>query len=237
MRGNSHVRFGEEPRGNDPPRAPRRAAYSTPLPACPASRRCPGGRRPGRQRHPRTPGTDALETPHPQDRRDAKGLAFPGAAPGHQDHPPAAGHRHRQDLPRDRLRHHQPDQRPGHRAGPGPPRPRALDHRGTPPHPGRDIRRGHRGQPHRQRARQPGHHPRRRHRGHQRCRLPAHPRRPARPHHPRRSPPPPRPRLRQKRTFTEHAGALPDPVRRVVRARRRPPPVRYQRQSRCHGAR
>jgi hypothetical protein len=31
MRGNSHVRFGEEPRGNDPPRAPRRAAYSTPL--------------------------------------------------------------------------------------------------------------------------------------------------------------------------------------------------------------
>jgi hypothetical protein len=30
MRGNSHVRFGEEPRGNDPSRAPRRAAYSTP---------------------------------------------------------------------------------------------------------------------------------------------------------------------------------------------------------------
>ena len=30
MRGNSHVRFGEEPRGNDPLRAPRRAAYSTP---------------------------------------------------------------------------------------------------------------------------------------------------------------------------------------------------------------
>jgi hypothetical protein len=30
MRGNSHVRFGEEPRGNDPTRAPRRAAYSTP---------------------------------------------------------------------------------------------------------------------------------------------------------------------------------------------------------------
>ena len=30
MRGNSHVRFGEEPRGNDPKRAPRRAAYSTP---------------------------------------------------------------------------------------------------------------------------------------------------------------------------------------------------------------
>ncbi len=26
-----------------------------------------------------------------------------------------------------------------HRAGPGPPRPRALVHRGTPPHPGRDI--------------------------------------------------------------------------------------------------
>jgi predicted transposase YbfD/YdcC len=30
MRGNSHVRFGEESRGNDPKRAPRRAAYSTP---------------------------------------------------------------------------------------------------------------------------------------------------------------------------------------------------------------
>ena len=31
MRGNSHVRFGEEPRGNDPSNgAPRRAAYSTP---------------------------------------------------------------------------------------------------------------------------------------------------------------------------------------------------------------
>ena len=43
MRGNSHVRFGEEPRGNDPPRAPRRAAYSTP--ACtPSSPPCPGAR-------------------------------------------------------------------------------------------------------------------------------------------------------------------------------------------------
>ena len=53
--------------------------------------------------------------------------------------------------------------------------------------------RGHRHQPHRQRAHQPGHHPRRRHRGHQRRRLPARPRRPPRPHHPRRDPPPPRP--------------------------------------------
>jgi hypothetical protein len=51
MRGNSHVRFGEEPRGNDPTRAPRRAAYSTPrlrrqpwqfiviLPGCVSERR------------------------------------------------------------------------------------------------------------------------------------------------------------------------------------------------------
>ncbi|MFI7704666.1 ISAs1 family transposase [Nonomuraea sp. NPDC049480] len=30
MRGNSHVRFGEGPRGDDPLRASRRAAYSTP---------------------------------------------------------------------------------------------------------------------------------------------------------------------------------------------------------------
>ena len=29
-------------------------------------------------------------------------------------------------LPRDRLRHHQPDQHPGHRARPGPPRARAM---------------------------------------------------------------------------------------------------------------
>ena len=38
-------------------------------------------------------------------------LDFPRRPPGHQDHPLAAGHRHRQDLPRDRLRRHQPDQR------------------------------------------------------------------------------------------------------------------------------
>ena len=91
---------------------------------------------------------------------------------------------------------------------PGPARARALDNRGTSSHPGRNLHRGRRGQPHRQRPGEPGDHPRRDHRGHQRRRLPARPRRPARPHHPRRSPPPPRPRLRQKRTFTEHAGAL-----------------------------
>src|SRR5262249_54094585 len=67
---------------------------------------------------------------------------------------------------------------------------------------------------------QPGHHPRRRHRGHQRRRLPAHPRRPPRPHHPRRGPPPPRPQLGQKRTFTEHAGALPPSCREFVTYRR-----------------
>jgi len=84
-------------------------------------------------------------------------------------------------------------------------------------------------------GRQPGYHPRRRHRGPQRRRLPAHPRRPARPHHPRRNPPPPRPRLAQKRTFTEHAGALvhrPGPVvpgdhldRLIARRSRRGRPV------------
>ena len=72
--------------------------------------------------------------PHPEGRpRQPPGL--PPRPPGHQDHPLAGGHRHRQDLPRDRLRRHQPDQRRRHRAGPGPPRPRALVHRGAPPHP------------------------------------------------------------------------------------------------------
>ena len=48
--------------------------------------------------------------PHPEGRpRQPPGL--PARPPGHQDHPLAAGHRHRQDLPRDRLRRHQPDQR------------------------------------------------------------------------------------------------------------------------------
>ena len=61
----------------------------------------------------------------------------------------------------------------GHRARPGPARPRALDHRGTSPHPGRELRRGQLGQPHRQRPGEPGDHPRRDHRGHQRRRLPA----------------------------------------------------------------
>ena len=36
---------------------------------------------------------------------------LPARPPGHQDHPPAAGHRHREDLPPDRLRRHQLDQR------------------------------------------------------------------------------------------------------------------------------
>ena len=38
-------------------------------------------------------------------------LDFPQRPPGHQDHPLAAGHRHRQGLPPDRLRRHQLDQR------------------------------------------------------------------------------------------------------------------------------
>src|SRR6266550_4479030 len=76
--------------------------------------------------------------PHPQDRpRQPPGL--PPGPPGHQDHPPAPGHRHRKDLTRDRLRHNQHDHRPRHRSGPGPPGSRALVHRGTPPRPGRDI--------------------------------------------------------------------------------------------------
>jgi hypothetical protein len=53
-------------------------------------------------------------------------LEFPRRSRGHQDHPPAAGHRRRQDLTPDRLRRPHPDQRPRRRAGPGPPRPRAL---------------------------------------------------------------------------------------------------------------
>ena len=149
------------------------------------------------------------------------------------------GHRHRQDHPRDRLRRHQPDQRARHRAGPGPPGPRALVHRGTPPHKGHDVQRRHRHQPYRQRARQPGHHPRRHHRGHQRRRLPARPRRPTRPHHPRRNPPPPRPRLGQKwdihgtrRSPAASPGRGPRPVRiRRHRAAQtsRPPPGRARR--------
>ena len=48
--------------------------------------------------------------PHPEGRaRQRPGL--PARPPGHQDHPLAAGHRHRQGLPPDRLRRHQPDQR------------------------------------------------------------------------------------------------------------------------------
>jgi hypothetical protein len=90
--------------------------------------------------------------PHPEGRpRQPPGL--PRLPPGHQDHPLAAGRRRRPDHPPDRLRHHQPDQRPRHRPGPGPPRPRALVHRGTPPpRPRRGLRRRRRHQPHRQRA-------------------------------------------------------------------------------------
>jgi hypothetical protein len=59
-------------------------------------------------------------------------LDFPERPPGHQDHPVAAGHLCRQDLPPDRLRRHQPDQRRRHRAGHSPGGPRALVHRGAP---------------------------------------------------------------------------------------------------------
>ena len=50
--------------------------------------------------------TRALKTAHVS----VPGL--PRRPPGHQDHPVAAGHGHRENLPRDHLRHHQPDQRP-----------------------------------------------------------------------------------------------------------------------------
>ena len=96
------------------------------------------------------------------------GLDFPRPS-GHQDHPVAAGHRHRQGLPPGRLRRHQPDRRRRHRGGPGPPGPRAVVHRGTPPRPRPYFQGRCRRQPHRQRSRQPGHHPRGRHRGPQRC--------------------------------------------------------------------
>ena len=48
------------------------------------------------------------------------------------------------------------------------------------------------------------------------------PRRPSRPHHPSRNPPPPPLRLGQKRTITEHAGALTRPQHGALRAARRP---------------
>ena len=41
--------------------------------------------------------------------------------------------------PPDRLRHHQPGQRRRQNAGPCPPDPRAVLHRGAPPHPRRDV--------------------------------------------------------------------------------------------------
>ena len=43
--------------------------------------------------------------------RPRQPAGLPLRPPGHQDHPPAQGHRHRQGLPRDRLRRHQLDQR------------------------------------------------------------------------------------------------------------------------------
>jgi hypothetical protein len=76
--------------------------------------------------------------PDPEGRsRQPPGL--PPRPPGHQDHPLAQGHRHRQGLPRVRLRHHQPDQRRCQHTGSGSARPRALVHRGTSPRPGRRI--------------------------------------------------------------------------------------------------
>ena len=56
----------------------------------------------------------------------------PRRPPGHHDHPPAGGRHRGQDLPPGRLRRHQPDQHARHRAGPGPPGPRAPVRRGPP---------------------------------------------------------------------------------------------------------
>ena len=84
-----------------------------PRPVSPGSRHCPGGRsRPAALTRDAGHGrieTRSLKTAH------VSSLGFPGRPPGHQDHPLAAGHGHREDLPPDRLRHHQPDQRTGHR--------------------------------------------------------------------------------------------------------------------------
>ena len=57
-----------------------------------------------RQHHPRDRARPHRD-PHPEDRpRQPPGL--PARLPGHQDLPLAQGHRHRHDLPRDRLRGH-----------------------------------------------------------------------------------------------------------------------------------
>ena len=62
----------------------------------------------GRQHHPRDRARPYRD-PHPESRpRRPPGL--PVRPSGHQDHPPAEGHRHQQDHPRDRLRGHQLDQ-------------------------------------------------------------------------------------------------------------------------------
>src|SRR6266851_8003058 len=84
-----------------------------------------------RQRHPRQ-GARPRRDPHSQGRprqrtRSSRRL------PGHQDHPLAERHRRQPGLPADRLRRHQPGQRPGRRRRPGPPGPRAVVHRGAPP--------------------------------------------------------------------------------------------------------
>ncbi|MEV0807774.1 hypothetical protein AB0I41_15585, partial [Micromonospora sp. NPDC050200] len=79
MRGNSHVRFGEKSRGNDPKRTPRRAAYSTPtlftqLKALPWPRIPIGGRRRDRghgRRETRTVKAITVYTPD--------GIRFPHA--------------------------------------------------------------------------------------------------------------------------------------------------------------
>ncbi|MGE5289412.1 MAG: hypothetical protein ACM3ML_19865 [Micromonosporaceae bacterium] len=57
----------------------------------------------------RDTGHGHIETQTEDRSRQPPGL--PARPPGHQDLPLAEEHRHRQDLPRDRLRHHQPDQR------------------------------------------------------------------------------------------------------------------------------
>ena len=78
LRGNSHVRFGEKSRGNDPKRAPRRAAYSTPSLLDSAAAKLSATTDPGHH----------LDIDHSRGRvvhrqiwtTDAAGIDFPGAA-------------------------------------------------------------------------------------------------------------------------------------------------------------
>ena len=147
-------------------------------------RQVPAGRATRERGHGRA-GTRTLKAAH------VSGLDF-RRPPGHQDHPVAAGYRYRQGLPPGRLRRHQLDQQLRHRQRPGPPGPRAVVHRGAPPHPfagsfGEDVA-----------ASRTGSGPvnlatiRAAIIAAIRRRLPAHLRRPTRPHRPRRNAPPSR---------------------------------------------